>query len=336
MEGEVLLLFSKFIDLYALHNLHKRKSAISLYATPILPIDKLERESFYTSSIVPISIEMNQQQDHYLVGTFQFDSLIKTAFSLNNRIKGEIYLHDKESENTPNIIFVHGWRMNSYDKLKSIFLKETTRLGWNMYFPPLPYHMERTPTESLYNGEFMISANMDRTLEAAQQSVIDLRSMIQWIKLNKPGPVFIVGVSLGGWITNLLATLETQIDGIVSIYYANRLSYSIWNTIPGKFIREDLELHGVSYEELIQHWDITDPSKALPKVKKENILLISGRKDQYISLEDADYLWNSWNRPRRLVYNNGHSGIVLNQKKICRDTLMFIQERVRHMEKEKG
>lgn len=64
---------------------------------------------------------------------------------------------------------------------------------------------------------------------------------------------------------------------LASIFYANRLSYSIWNTTPGKFIREDLEHHGVTYDDLIDYWKITEPSQALPKVQKENILLISGK-----------------------------------------------------------
>lgn len=81
---------------------------------------------------------------------------------------------------------------------------------------------------------------------------------------------------------------------MVSIFYANRLSYSIWNTIPGKYIREELEQNGVTYNELIKYWDITDPSQALPKVNKDNVLLISAKHDQYIDLKDADYLWESW------------------------------------------
>ena len=36
-----------------------------------------------------------------------------------------------------------------------------------------------------------------------------------------------------------------------------------------KFIREDLEHHGVTYDDLIDYWKITEPSQALPKVKKK-------------------------------------------------------------------
>ncbi|MFK3811869.1 alpha/beta hydrolase family protein [Bacillus halotolerans] len=166
-----------------------------------------------------------------------------------------------------------------------------------MYYYSLPYHFEREPENSLYSGELMISANIDRTIESTRQSIVDLRALIHWIKANKKGPVIIAGVSLGGWVTNLIATLDSQIDVVVSIFYANRLSYSIWNTIPGKFIREELEQNSVTYEDLVKYWNITDPSQALPKVNKDNILLISAKHDQYIDLKDADYLWESWGKP---------------------------------------
>lgn len=144
-----------------------------------------------------------------------------------------------------------------------------TSLKWNMYYFTLPYHFERKPDQSLFSGEYMVSANIERTVQATRQAVADLRALIKWIKANKNGPLILIGVSLGGFITNLASLVEEEIDVLASIFYANRLSYSIWNTTPGKFIREDLEHHGVTYDDLIDYWKITEPSQALPKVKKK-------------------------------------------------------------------
>ena len=99
----------------------------------------------------------------------------------------------------------------------------------------------------------MVSANIERTVQATKQAVADLRALIKWIKTNKNGPLILIGISLGGFITNLISLVEEEIDVLASIFYANRLSYSIWNTIPGKFIREDLEHHGVTYDDLIDY-----------------------------------------------------------------------------------
>lgn len=116
---------------------------------------------------------------------------------------------------------------------------------------------------------------------------------------------------------------------IVSVFYANNIAHSIWNTLPGKYIRRDLEEHGTTYEELDKAWDIMNPSKAKLLVEKENVLLISGKYDMYIDINDADTLWNSWDQPKRHVYSCGHAGIVLSRNRIAADTLQFIESRLK-------
>ncbi|MEC1404473.1 alpha/beta hydrolase family protein [Bacillus subtilis] len=319
--------FSEMIDRLALYDLHRKRSKDKHFSATIAA-DIDDREEFYSANIANVSIDLNESKKNYRVGTFRYESLIQTGNPVNDTLKGEVFLNENDIDQ-PNVIFVHGWRMDSFDRIKKIFHNRIMKdLGWNMYYYSLPYHFEREPENSQYSGELMISANIDRTIESTRQAIVDLRAFIHWIKANKKGPVIIVGVSLGGWVTNLIATLESQIDVMVSIFYANRLSYSIWYTIPGKFIREELEQNGVTYEDLTKYWNITDPSQALPKVNKDNILLISAKHDQYIDLKEADYLWESWGKPTRYVYNCGHSGIVLCRKKLAKDTLSFIRERI--------
>ncbi|MED1094508.1 alpha/beta hydrolase [Bacillus capparidis] len=321
------LIFSKIIDRCALHHLHKTRSEKFQYS-PLsnwIP-ETMDRESFYNAYTTEISLNMDEVENDYAIGKFTFESLVPSGDSANDHIEDELYITNNEF--APNIIFVHGWRMDSLDRIKKIFHSEMRDMRWNMYYFTLPYHFQRKPGQSLYSGEYMISADIYRTVQSIKQSVVDLRALIQWIKANKKGPVILIGVSLGGFITNLTATLETEIDALVSIFYANRLSYSIWNTIPGKYIREDLEHHGINYNDLIRYWRITEPSQAIPKIRKEKILLISAKHDQYVHLEDANHLWESWDRPARYIYNCGHAGIVLKRKKIASDTISFLQKNI--------
>ncbi len=327
IKEDLIVHFSKMIDRLALYDLHRKRSKEKHFSAAFTA-DIDDREEFYSANIADVSIDLNESGKNYKVGTFSYESLIQSGNPVNDTLKGEVFLNENDIDQ-PNVIFVHGWRMDSFDRIKKIFHNRIMNdLGWNMFYYSLPYHFEREPENSLYSGELMISANIDRTIESTRQSIVDLRALIHWIKANKKGPVIIAGVSLGGWVTNLIATLDSQIDVAVSIFYANRLSYSIWNTIPGKFIREELEQNSVTYEDLVKYWNITDPSQAVPKVNKDNILLISAKHDQYIDLKDADYLWESWGKPTRYVYNCGHSGIVLCRKKLANDTLSFIRERI--------
>ncbi|RBW68267.1 alpha/beta hydrolase [Bacillus taeanensis] len=323
------MIFSRIIDRYALNSLHKTRSKEFQYSSLPTSIPRMtDRETFYKVQPTDVSFKMHCLEKDYNVGTFEFQSLISSGNPSNDHVSGEVFLN--KNEDAPNVIFVHGWRMETFDRIEKMFHNRIMNaLGWNMYYFPLPYHFQRKPEKSLYSGEYMISANIHRTIQSTRQAVVDLRTLIQWIKNNKNGPVFIIGVSLGGFITNLTATLEPQIDALVSIFYSNRLSYSIWNTEPGKFIKEDLEHHGVSYNDLVKYWKITEPSQTIPKMKKDNILLISAEYDQYVDIEDADYLWESWGRPKRYVYKCGHAGIVLQRRKIATDTLLFLQNKIK-------
>ncbi|KIQ78544.1 hypothetical protein RW25_27840 [Bacillus sp. L_1B0_8] len=326
---DISLFLSKIIETYALYDLHKKRSKKFQYSTLPTRRENLdEREKFYESHQTDIIFELNcSEETDYRNGKFKYQSLIESGDSSNDVVTGEIFLN--RNEDVPNVIFVHGWRMETNERVKKIFHKDILKLGWNMYYFTLPYHFDREPIGSHYSGEYMVSANIERTIKSTKQAVVDLRTLIHWIKTNKKGPVILIGISLGGFITNLTATVECEIDILASIFYANKLSYSIWNTSPGKFIKEDLEHHGVTYDKLIEYWKITEPSQALPQVNKKNILLICGKYDQYVHFEDTNYLWEAWERPNRYMYDCGHAGIVLKRKKIAMDTLAFIQKRIK-------
>ena len=110
--------------------------------------------------------------------------------------------------------------------------------------------------------------------------------------------------------------------------YANSIAYSIWKTIPGKYIQKDLLSHGFTYEKLKSYWSITDPSCFKPIIPIQNILLLSGVYDLYVVNEDTDLLWEAWGRPKRILYPCGHAGIVFNRKKIAEDVIHFIKQKI--------
>lgn len=110
--------------------------------------------------------------------------------------------------------------------------------------------------------------------------------------------------------------------------YANSLAFSIWKSIPGKYIKRDFEAHSFTYEELKKYWGIIEPSNYKPVIQKKNILMISGIHDKYVLNEDTDYLWEIWDKPNRLLYPCGHSGIVFCRDKIRKDSIEFMRKRI--------
>jgi len=318
----------KSMELNSLANLHEKKSIESQFTGfPKQKIDLKEAIQFYQGEEVNLLLNMEYiDKFKNQVGSFSYRSPIISNDCCNDNVLGEVYLGD--TSRSPNVILVHGWRMSSTERLKKMFHNKMSELRWNMYYFPLPYHLNRMPKHSLYSGEFMISANIERTIQAIRQAILDLRALIQWIRSNKSGEIILIGLSLGGMVTNLIATVEKEIDMLVSIFYGNELSHSIWNTEVGKFIKRDLQKHGVKYEELKGFWNILNPSNFTPKINLDNILLLSAVSDQYIDLKDADFLWESWGKPFRKLYDCGHTGMVFKRELLAQDIIQFILKRL--------
>lgn len=314
---------SEQIDRYSLRQLHKRKSLVSHFKVENMsPVKSDEFSSYFDTPYIPeIKFIQDKRISNYSVGTFSYDSQIKN--NCNDEVLG-YYHRNSKNENSTNVILVHGWRMDDYKYIDSIYLKSFLNSGYSVYHFIMPYHFQRNSNDSIYNGELFVTSDIGRTLLSVKQAVSDLRALIKWLKSNTQGKIILIGVSLGGFLTNLTSAVESDIDILISVFYANSLANAVWNTIPGKYIKDDFIRNSCSYDQLLNHWAVITPSLYQPAVSKSRILLLSAAYDQYISLEDSNELWTKWGNPKRHIYNCGHSGIVLLRNKIRNDSLEFI------------
>ncbi|MFZ5986795.1 MAG: alpha/beta hydrolase, partial [Bacillota bacterium] len=264
---------SELVDRFALLQLHKERSSTWHFNCRSGEIEDFDM--FYKAPHLPaISFEEKNTLGDYKIGNYSFKSEIQINDTCNNYSSGLYYINNK-NKSPINVVFVHGWRASGHEKQQNIYLEKFMSLNYNMYFATLPYHLERNSDSALYNGELMISADIDRTLLSVKQAVSDIRALIRWLKENNSGQVILIGLSLGGLISNLVGVTEREVDALVSIFYANDLSYTVWEAIPGKYIKADFERHGFTYRELIKKWKIINPSSFKPVIPKENILLLT-------------------------------------------------------------
>lgn len=316
---------SIFLDICGITNMHRDKSSISHFLesrNPAISINELN--SFYPTPKIPeIQFEQIDSRDNYSVGRYQFRSEISGNGDSNAFATGE-YFKKKNSSTETSVVFVHGWRMNGFSKFYNIYLDVLKEKGYHIYTIELPHHFSRESKTSLYNGELMVTTNIDSTLLSMKQAITDLRALIHYLK-SKNNRVILLGLSLGGVFANLTAVLEEKIDVLISVMYANSIPFSIWNSIPGKYIKKDFVAHNFTYEKLKEYWAIMIPSNFKPVIPKEKMLLISGIYDKYVLLEDTSLLWETWDKPQRLLFRCGHSGIVIRKKKIRKATLDFLE-----------
>ncbi|GIM30435.1 alpha/beta hydrolase [Clostridium polyendosporum] len=316
-------IIARVCDNYGLFNFHKNYSKETQFyydENQVLDFNS-DYLKFYAKPNLPqIFFEENRFEEEYSYGKLKFLSEVDNEEC--NKYAIVNYKRNEKDKN--NVILIHGWCSESFHNLDKIFLKSFLKRKYNIYNYILPFHMDRCPKESLYSGEYFLSANVNRTLKSVQQSVSDIRALISYIKQNSKGKVILIGLSLGGQVANLVAETEKDLDLLISLFYANDLSYTIHNSVPGKYIKKDLNKNHFNEDMLNNSWRIINPTLRKPLINKEKILLISGKYDKYVLEDDTNKLWEGWNRPERHNYDCGHSGIVLCRKKIKNDTLRFI------------
>lgn len=105
---------------------------------------------------------------NYEIHRFSFQSPMKSGDEINDRVQGNVYFHSSRSP--VHIVVVHGWRMDQWEKINRLFLNPFDKSGFHMWQMILPFHFDRA--YSTYSGEYMISANIKRSVFAVGQALL--------------------------------------------------------------------------------------------------------------------------------------------------------------------
>jgi hypothetical protein len=131
------------------------------------------------------------------------------GYTANNR---EYALVLRHKENRPWLVCIHGAEMGRAALDLMVFrawhLHED--LGLNVALPVLPMHGPRgrgLPKDAVFPGEDVMD-----NVHATAQAVWDIRRLLSWIRSQRPrSPIGMYGISLGGYVTSIVAGLE---DGL--------------------------------------------------------------------------------------------------------------------------
>ncbi|MBL0386808.1 alpha/beta fold hydrolase [Tumebacillus sp. ITR2] len=319
-------LFAKTLDHFGISFLYRERSKVR-HCKPGIGFPSDNFDEFYNTPDVPdLNLHREtQRSDGYEVGRFDFESPLTSTHPENDGARGEYYIrHDKQPSNRVSVVVIHGWRMEHLERVHKMFTKSFLQAGYDLYFPTAPYHFDRALPGS-YSGEHLVTADLDHSVRSMRQTTSEIRALIRWIKQHRGGKVVVVGVSMGGYFSNMMALAEEEADYVISVMYGNSLVHSVWHTRIGRFIKQDMQQGGITLQDLEHAWRMTEPSRWQPKVPRENILFLHGLYDVYIPPADTNALWEAWGRPDRVLYPCGHAGIVLYRRQMARDVMNWLQ-----------
>ena len=141
----------------------------------------------------------------------------------------------------------------------------------------LPYHDQRMPPE-LHRADYIVSANIARTVQVCRQAVLDARRAIAWLADRGYERIGILGTSLGSCLALLTTAHEPLIRAQALNHISPHFADVVWRGLSTRHVREGLNGH-VELDLLRTLWKPISPRWYLDRLRDRDTLLVYARYD---------------------------------------------------------
>jgi dienelactone hydrolase len=141
----------------------------------------------------------------------------------------------------------------------------------------LPYHDQRMPPE-LHRADYIVSANVARTLQVCRQAVLDARRAIAWLALRGYDRIGILGTSLGSCLSLLTTAHEPLIRAQALNHISPYFADVVWRGLSTRHVRAGLDGH-IELDLLRALWKPISPRWFLERLHDRKTLLVYARYD---------------------------------------------------------
>ncbi|MFD1196854.1 RcgR family putative quorum lactone hydrolase [Brucella gallinifaecis] len=250
------------------------------------------------------------ENDYERVGDFvKFPSDISTDVEENNLVWAKIT--DSWSRDKALVIF-HHWNARSRNsQIAGYFSKR----GITVVEIAMPYHFERSRPGSNY-ADYMLSANLGRTIQSLRQAVWDGQKLIRWLKSEGYQEISVLGMSLGSWVAGLVAAHDTNVKKASLFLTAGSLAGMVWTGRATRAIRESFE-PTIDLSHLHRAWaplDLGNYAYSLARPALD-IQIVLAKRDKVVLPELSIALLESLNNagvnPNVLQLNCGHYSLAI-------------------------
>jgi hypothetical protein len=223
----------------------------------------------------------------------------------------------------PWAIVIHGFGMGTPRMSFRAFQAKRLHheLGLNVVFPVLPHHGPRRIGKR--DGESFNSGDVMDMVHAEAQAMWDIRRLLGWLWAQDAPRIGVGGISLGGFNTALLASLERNLAcAIAGVPLSNPARQSAFHSpaLPLRYA----EHHGLTYDKLMAVMSVISPLAMTPQVPRERRYLFGGIGDRIVPTREVHDLWLHWERPAILWYQGSHLTFNLH-----RETAEFVAKALR-------
>jgi len=204
-----------------------------------------------------------------------FTSAVETPHPENNTVAAGFFPDPSPRGRRRAVVVLPQWNADSGGHVGLCRL--LNRFGISALRLSLPYHDSRMPRE-LTRADYIVSANIGRTVQVCRQAVLDARRAVQWLHAEGYESVGILGTSLGSCLSMLTAAHEPLVRAAALNHVSPYFADVVWRGLSTRHVRESLEGR-VSLDELRRMWLPISPLPFLNRVGACRLLLVYARYD---------------------------------------------------------
>ena len=216
-------------------------------------------------------------------GLLRFESACRTPHAENNTVHARFFPASAQAQAEPRdasapraaVLVMPQWNADSNGHVGLCQL--LARFGMSALRLSLPYHDARMPPE-LHRADYIVSANVGRTLQVCRQAVLDARRAIAWLADRGYTQIGILGTSLGSCLASLTAAHEPLIKAAALNHISPYFADVVWEGLSTTHVRQGLEGH-ITLDALRDLWLPIGPQPYLDRLRRTKTLLVYARYD---------------------------------------------------------
>jgi len=213
--------------------------------------------------------------------------------------------HGDDGGGRPWLVCIHGYQMGTpivdFGAFRPAWLHR--RLGLNLVLPVLPIHGPRKIRR--VSGDGFLSGELVDTVHALAQTAWDVRRIVSWVRAQGAEKLGVYGLSLGGYSTALVASLEPGFECAIAGIPATDFARLSWKHGPADSLRRAEEA-GVGLGETTNLKKVVSPLVLRPQLALERRFVFGGSADQLVPPDLVRDLWLHWERPAMHWYPGAH------------------------------
>jgi len=210
-------------------------------------------------------------------GVLSFPSAIVTPHPENNTAYARYFAASPSARARPRRVVVVLPQWNAKAESHVALCRWLARCGISSLRLSLPYHDRRMPPE-LHRADYIVSANIARTIQVCRQAVVDARRAARWLASRGYERIGILGTSLGSCLAGLTAAHEPLIRTAALNHVSPYFADVVWDGLSTAHVRAGLD-GAIDLDRLRQLWMPISPQPYIARLQGKRVLLVYARYD---------------------------------------------------------